>query len=146
MAQPDIHITDFYHDTGRILISLFRSFPRGNTLWVDDICGPDELDEFGQHSQRHQACLATAVWLQRELYLTYSTQDAMAGFNHCVLTEKGFALLSGWHRKSRTRPIDELDDALLSGSSQRMEAAVQLLLQASAGRYYVPERGGPGQA
>lgn len=136
MAYPDIHITDFYNDTGRILISLFRSFPRQDTLWVDDICGPDEFDDFGQHSPRYQACVATVLWLQREGYLNYSSQDAMAGFNHCVLSEKGFGLLSGWHQSGQWRPIDALDEALVSGSSQQMEAAVQPLLRASAARHY----------
>lgn len=135
--HPDIHMTDFYNDTGRILISLFRSFPRQDTLWIDDICGPDELDEFGQHSPRYQACLATVLWLKREDYLTFSTQDDTAGFNHCVLTEKGLALLSGWHDGALERPIDALDAALVSGSSQQMEAAVQPLLKASARRYFV---------
>lgn len=135
--HPDIHITDFYADTGRILVSLYRSFPREDTLWIDDICGPDELDEFGQHSKRHQAGLATVLWLRREGYLTFTNQDAMAGFNHCVLTEKGFALLSGWHQNTaEQRPIDALDAALASGSSQQMENAVQPLLKASAARYY----------
>lgn len=135
--QPDIHITDFYNDTGRILISLYRSFPRQETLWVDDICGPHELDEFGQHSIRHQACVATVLWLRREGYLTFSTQDSQAGFNHCVLTEKALALLSGWHESPRdgqppARPIDALDAALLARSSLAMEDAVKAVLKMSA--------------
>ncbi len=130
---PDIHMTDFYNDAGRILINRYRCFPREEPLWVDDICGPHDLDEFGQHSPRHMACLATVLWLTREGYLTYTSQDGQAGFNHCVLTEKSLALLCGWHIDRPQRPIDALEEALLSGSSQDMEAAVQTILRASAG-------------
>lgn len=136
MSQPpDLHMTDFYNDTGRILVSLYRSFPREETLWVDDICGPTQLDEFGQHSIRHQACMATVLWLRREGYLTFTTQDGQAGFDHCVLTEKALALLAGWHQTATAdgvRPIDALDNALANRSSQAMEMAVQSILKTSA--------------
>lgn len=134
----DLHITDFYNDVGRILILLYRAFPRLDTLWIDDVCGPDELDDFGQHSARFRACAATVVWLSQEGYVRYSDQDGEKGFNHCVLTEKGFALLSGWHLEGHATVIDQLVQALTAGSSDAMEQAVSQLLKASAQHYYQP--------
>ncbi|WLD57271.1 hypothetical protein NFC81_11130 [Salinispirillum sp. LH 10-3-1] len=132
----NLHITDFYNDAGRVLILLYRSFPRLDTLWIDDVCGPDELDDFGQHSVRFRACSATVVWLRNEGYLRYSDQDGEKGFNHCVLTEKGLAVLSGWHLEGREMVIDQLERALDERSSSAMEQAVSGILKASARQYY----------
>ena len=62
----DIHIDDFCKDSALSLKILYDAFPCNSDLLVDQIIGPDELDDFGLHSRRHQACLATMLWLADE--------------------------------------------------------------------------------
>ena len=67
----DVHIDDFYHDIAVILLSLFQQFPRKVNLYVEDVSGPDEMDEFGLHTPRHLACVGAMMWLQDEGYIRY---------------------------------------------------------------------------
>lgn len=92
--MADIHIADFYKDAGRILVQLYNSFPRRITLFVEDIAGPDEPDEFGLHSPRHQACLATMFWLAQAGYLSYETTIRQEALDQATLTQRGFTLLA----------------------------------------------------
>ena len=70
--MADLHIEEFFGDAGRILVSLYRIFPRPVTLFVEDICGPDEPDEYGVHSHRHQACFATMLFMQVHGFISYN--------------------------------------------------------------------------
>lgn len=126
----DIHITEFYNDTGRILATLYAQFPRLNTLWVSDICGPDTPDEFGLQSPRYLACYATVLWLQEEGYLRYSEIDRHDAINNCCLTEKGYLALAGIAELSEgaERPIDQLRAGIKDASSIAIEKAVQRVL------------------
>ena len=81
-----IHINDFYRDASRILVSLFGVFPRPVTLFAEDICGADEPDEYGLHSQRFQACFATLLWLGEEGYLRYTDTIRSEAIDQAVLT------------------------------------------------------------
>lgn len=92
--MADIHIADFYKDAARILVQLYNSFPRRITLFVEDIAGPDEPDEFGLHSPRHQACLATMFWLSQAGYLSYETAIRQEALDQATLTQRGFTLLA----------------------------------------------------
>ena len=47
--MSDIHIDDFFRDAAIALNRLYLSFPRPIALYVEDIIGPDEPDEFGLH-------------------------------------------------------------------------------------------------
>ena len=49
----DVNIDDFYHDMGVILLTLVQHVPRKVSLFIDDICGPYDMDEFGLHSPRY---------------------------------------------------------------------------------------------
>ncbi|WP_027328850.1 hypothetical protein [Marinimicrobium agarilyticum] len=90
----DIHIADFYKDAARILVQLYNQFPRPTTVFVEDIAGPDTPDEFGLHSPRHQACLATMLWLAQSGYLTYQSLIRQEAMDQAVLTQRGFTLLA----------------------------------------------------
>lgn len=92
--MADIHIADFYKDAARILVQLYNSFPRPITLFVEDIAGPDTPDEFGLHSPRHQACLATMFWLAQAGYLSYETSIRQEALDQATLTQRGFTLLA----------------------------------------------------
>ncbi len=89
----DVHIDDFYMDCATALLTGFRSFPRQQTLFIEDICGPDTVDEFGLHSPRHLAALGTIQWLQEEGYIRFSGLNRQESVDDFVLTSKAFTRL-----------------------------------------------------
>jgi hypothetical protein len=90
----DIHIDDFYKDAARILLVLYQYFPRPYTVYVEDISGPDEPDEYGLHSDRHQACFSTMVWLADAGLLRYVDVINREAIDQAVLTHKALTLLT----------------------------------------------------
>ena len=50
--MADLNVIDFYRDSALILLSLQRAFPRKMDLFVEDLIGPDQVDEFGLHTKR----------------------------------------------------------------------------------------------
>ncbi len=92
--MSDLHIDDFYRDTGKILAALFAQFPRRMTLFVEDISGPDTPDEFGLHSPRHEACLHTMLWLAQTGYLKYESLVRQDAIDQVVLTHMAFLALT----------------------------------------------------
>ena len=152
--MADIHITDFYRDIARILCQLYAGFPRKLTVFVEDISGPDDPDEFGLHSTRHQACFATLLWLADEGYLRYQDTIRQEAIDQACLTHRGFTLLSAQLRCQSaldtgatyvsgklggTPPspvndgdfaptIELLRDTLKGGSSAALEQIVQIIL------------------
>ena len=50
-----LHIDDFSQDVARILLQLYMNFPRPQAVYVEDISGPDQLDEAGLHGKRYMA-------------------------------------------------------------------------------------------
>lgn len=104
--MSDIHIDDFYKDVARILLQLYLFFPRPATLYVEDISGPDEPDEFGLHSERHQAAFSAIIWLGRTGLIHYEDTIRQEAVDQAVLTKSGFTLLSD---KSRIAQNDEDD-------------------------------------
>ena len=59
--QSDIHIEEFYSDVGKVLLQLYNCFPRSNSVYVEDIAGQDQPDEFGLHSERHLGCFSAMI-------------------------------------------------------------------------------------
>ncbi len=92
--MSDIHIDDFFKDGCKILVHLYNNFPRTCMLFVDDISGPDEPDEFGLHSTRHQSCFSTMLWLADAGYMSYDDRVRQEGLDQAVLTHKGFLVLN----------------------------------------------------
>ena len=102
-----IHIDEFYADAAQILVSLYGVFPRRVNLFAEDICGPDETDEYGLHSTRFQACFATMVWLGEEGYIRYEDTVRQEAIDQAVLSGRCFAALT-----SPAPPnADELEEA-----------------------------------
>ena len=89
----DIQIDDFCKDTALIFDALYRVFPRNTDILVDQICGSDELDEFGLHSRRHEACLSTMFWLANEGLIRYENTIEHEGISQATLSNRGFSLL-----------------------------------------------------
>lgn len=89
----DVHIDDFYMDCAATLLMGFRAFPRLQPLFIEDISGPDTVDEFGLHSERHMAALGTVQWLQEEGFIRFSLVNRQDSVDDFVLTSKAFTRL-----------------------------------------------------
>lgn len=92
--MADLNILDFYKDTALILMSLQRVFPRKMELFVEDLIGPDQVDEFGLHTKRHEACFGAMLWLSDEGFLKYGATIRQDGIDQAFLTAKGLIRLT----------------------------------------------------
>lgn len=89
----DVHIDDFYHDIAATLLSLYQQFPRKVSLYIEDVSGPDDVDEFGLHSQRHLSCMGAMLWLQDEGYIRFEELVREEAIEAATLTHKAFVQL-----------------------------------------------------
>jgi len=141
--MSDLHIDDFYKDVALIFLRLYATFPRKTIVYVEDIAGDDQPDEFGLHSDRHLACFSTLVWLGEQHYLRYQQPIKQEALDQAVLTQRGFILLSSLSdvisdcadNTLTTCPHDPpsshvmlLRNALNSGSSTAIKNCVHYLL------------------
>ncbi len=101
--MADLHIDDFYRDVAKIFLRLYAVFPRKAILYVEDISGPDEPDEFGLHNPRFEACFSAMVWLAEHGYLNFHDTIREEALDQAVLSQKAFLLLSS---RSNLRLID----------------------------------------
>ncbi|MCK5881920.1 MAG: hypothetical protein KAG18_08585 [Sinobacterium sp.] len=92
--MSDIHIQDFYKDIGITLSKLYATFPRKVTTYVEDICGSDQVDEYGLHSERYLSALSGIVWLKDQGYIDYESLVKQEAVDFAVLTEKSFLILT----------------------------------------------------
>lgn len=139
--MSDIHIDDFYRDTAKTLVTLYNSFPRHITLFVEDIAGPDEPDDFGLHSKRHDACLSAFMWLANTDYIRYNSLIKREAIDEATLSHRAFLLLNsapsenGLDAKaphgSRDLLINQLRHQLTSGTSNTLAILVKGLMAAS---------------
>lgn len=134
--MADIHIADFHRDSAAILTALYRSFPRKVQLFVDDFAGPSAPDEFGLPSARHQACFATMLWLAEAGYLNYHDTIRQEALDQVSLSHLGFTLLASLVQlPQESEPglshVEQLRQALKSGSSSSLQAAVLSLFEHS---------------
>lgn len=139
-----INIDDFCKDAARALLVLYRAFPRPLTLYVEDLCGPDQPDEFGMHSNRHMACFAALLWLAEEGLLRYTDTIRQEAVDQAVLTGRCFTLLATPSPELGPSHANELPEAIrleqqthahrleravADGSSTRTRVAVLELMQ-----------------
>ncbi|PCM45512.1 hypothetical protein [Marinobacter sp. ANT_B65] len=92
--MADIHVEEFYKDAAVALVQLYGAFPRRVDLYVEDIAGPDEPDEFGLHSKRHMACFGALLWLAEEGFLRYVDTIRQEALDQAVLSQEAFIRLS----------------------------------------------------
>ncbi|MCO6056847.1 hypothetical protein NG726_09205 [Pseudomonas sp. MOB-449] len=142
----DLQIDDFYKDCATGLIQLYQAFPRRIALYVDDLIGPSEPDEFGLPSQRHESCLGALLWLADEGYLRFDSTIHFEALDQAVLTEKGFLRLSralpGAPVNAETLPpsilrvqsslAQQLREALRGADSERLVRLTRLIFESSA--------------
>ncbi len=144
--MSDLHVDDFFKDLARILNQLYLQFPRKSTVYVEDIAGPDEPDEFGLHSERHMACLGTLIWLAEEGFIRYESLVRQEAVEQAILSASTFTLLSmpALHREphdvtdlpesvraEHATNIHRLREALRSRSSARIRKVMMDLLAQS---------------
>lgn len=135
--MSDLHIDDFYKDSAKILIQLFKQFPRRENLWVDDIAGMDTPDEFGLHSERYQAGFSAMLWLAEQGWLDYvdMIQQPQLGLDQAVLSQSAFLALTASLPTPDDTPIlnnnriNAIRGAVKAQSSSQIEQQIQALLQ-----------------
>ncbi len=120
-----LHIEDFSQDVARILLQLYMNFPRPQAVYVEDISGPDQLDEAGLHGKRHMACLGAMLWLAEEGYLRYQSTLYQEGIEQAVLSNRAFTLLTA------TSDTDPQTDPDLPISVQRQRATLAEQIRAA---------------
>ncbi len=119
----DLQIDDFYRDAARGLLLLYQVFPRKMALYVEDLIGREEVDEFGLPSKRHQSCLGALLWLAEEGYLRFDSSIAYDALDQAVLSEKGFL------RLSRSLPHALPDGEVLPPSVRRVQGTLAFQLR-----------------
>lgn len=146
--MADIHIDDFCRDVALALLHLYSAFPRRASVYVEDISGPDETDEVGLHSERHQSCLGALLWLAEEGYIRYEAMIYQDGIDQAVLTGKSFTLLSSVSDvryqdppaelppsivAERVTVVEQIRSAVRSGESAKVSAIVRYFLSSRPG-------------
>ncbi|GAA3950275.1 hypothetical protein [Allohahella marinimesophila] len=92
--MADLHIEEFHKHCIAVLLQLYTVFPRKATVFVEDIIGPEEKDEFGLNSNLHQSCFGAMIWLADEGYLRYESTIRQEAVDQAVLTQHSFARLA----------------------------------------------------
>ncbi|MDU9412193.1 hypothetical protein [Pseudomonas sp. zfem005] len=114
----DLQIDDFYKDCAAGMLMLYQAFPRKVALYIEDLIGHEEPDEFGLPSKRHQSCLGALIWLAEEGYIRYESAIRYEALDQAVLSEKGFL------RLSRTLPHVVRSDDELPPSVRRVHSTL----------------------
>jgi hypothetical protein len=118
--MTDLNVDDFFKDAARTLVFLFTSFPTPTTVFVEDISGPDEPDEYGVHSKRYLATLGTLQWLAEEGYLRYTDLVQTEAIDQAVLTARCFGVLCASEQKPEQQTeVTEDDDVPNSVRAER---------------------------
>ncbi|MDX9873626.1 MAG: hypothetical protein RBS88_01855 [Spongiibacteraceae bacterium] len=127
--MADLHIDDFFKDAGLILLQLYNGFPRRQLLYVEDIIGPTEVDEFGLPDARHQACFSTMLWLAEEGWLRYDSTIRQEALDQAVLTRKSLLLLSGVDQRAAALPASGTAPASLTNAARTRVTALRRALK-----------------
>jgi hypothetical protein len=95
-------------------------------LYVEDISGPDEVDEFGLHSPRYLAAFGAVVWLKEEGYIRFSEVDRQESVDDFVLASKAFTrLLTADDSDPTTRLAQKIEFARLQQDSNLLARLMQ---------------------
>ena len=143
--MTDIHISDFNRDVATILIRLYNQFPRKTTLYVEDISGYEEPDEFGLHSDRYLSCLGAMLWLSDEGFIRYESVVKQEAIDQAIITNPCFVTLNtacnnpikgsieagapASISQTKSLIVNQLRKGLKSGSSNTLESIVHELLE-----------------
>ncbi len=98
--MADINIDNFYRHIAKILSILYAAFPTRSPVYVDDVAGIDDPDEYGLHSPHYTAGFFALIWLADEGFLRYSDTIRQDGVDQAALTNKAFMRL--------TQPVERI--------------------------------------
>ncbi len=90
----DINIENFYTHIAKILSILYAAFPSKTAIYVDDVAGIDDPDEYGLHSPHYTAGFFAMLWLADEDYIRFADTIRQDGIDQAVLTHKAFLKLT----------------------------------------------------
>ena len=124
----DLQIDEFYKDAAAGLLSLYQVFPRKAALYVEDLIGREEPDEFGLPTPRHQSCLGALLWLAEEGYIRFDSTIGYDALDQAVLSEKGFL------RLTRAVPHALREGEALPPSVRRVHATLAFQLREALGQ------------
>jgi hypothetical protein len=133
-GMADLHIDDFYRDCAMVLHQLYQTFPRKAAVFVEDLIGHDEPDEFGMHSRRHHACFAAMLWLADEGHIRFESPIRQEAIDQAVLTGRMFALLSATPAAAELSRVHGIRAALQAQSSTAIGRVMAELMDACVAR------------
>ena len=119
--MADINIENFYKHIARILSILYTAFPSKTPLYVDDVAGVDDPDEYGLHSPDYTAGFFTILWLADEQYIRYMDTIRQDGVDQAVLTHKAFLKLTQVSEPIYQATIDQTEEADLISVPQTLD-------------------------
>ena len=122
--MADLNVEHFYRDIAETLNILYSSFPIRTAVYVEDVAGADQLDEYGLHSPRHLAGFYAMLWLQEEDFLRYVNTIRQDGIDQAALTHKGFKKLSAITEPIYTSPISAEVIEINTGQPQQLPPSV----------------------
>lgn len=112
--MADINIDNFYRHIAKILSILYAAFPTRSPIYVDDVAGIDDPDEYGLHSPHYTAGFFALIWLADEGFLRYSDTIRQDGIDQAALTNKAFMRLTQPVERIYVEPVflpDESDES-----------------------------------
>ncbi|MFP6804532.1 MAG: hypothetical protein VCA12_15530 [Pseudomonadales bacterium] len=120
--MADINIENFYKHIARILSILYEAFPSKSPLYVDDVAGVDDPDEYGLHSPDYTAGFFAMLWLADEQYIRYMDTIRQDGVDQAVLTHKAFLKLTQVSDPIYQATVYQTDDSHVVGTTQTEQA------------------------
>jgi hypothetical protein len=109
--MADINIENFYRHIGKILSILYELFPTRAPVYVDEVAGIDEPDEYGLHSPHYTAGFYALIWLADEGYIRYTDTIRQDGVDQAALTHKGFLRLTQIADPIYVQPVYQIDES-----------------------------------
>ena len=106
--MADINVENFYRHIAKILHILYTHFPTRAALYVDDVAGIDEPDEYGLHSPTYTAGFFAMLWLAEEGFIKYADTIRQDGIDQAFLTHRAFLILT---RPTETAIVEYLNPA-----------------------------------
>jgi hypothetical protein len=120
--MADINIENFYKHIARILSILYEAFPSKSPLYVDDVAGVDDPDEYGLHSPDYTAGFFAMLWLADEQYIRYMDTIRQDGVDQAVLTHKAFLKLTQVSDPIYQATVYQTGDSHVVGTTQTEQA------------------------
>ena len=123
-SMAEINIENFYRHIARILNILYIAFPSKTPVYVDDVAGIDDPDEYGLHSPTYTSGFFALIWLADEGYLRYVSTIRQDGIDQACLTHKAFMILTEAADPIYTEPSPDSNVVSISGGDNQLPPSV----------------------